>query len=115
MIILEDDSIEHTPEKGKMVCRYVRKKSTRETKRGKKLQPMFNIESSQSDEWTEQDPTYSLEMQELSNSYMERAYIPPKYVIEEIIEETYSKEYKYDRKGKKPKIYIDLNIFSSVE
>jgi hypothetical protein len=59
MIILEDDSPEQTPEKGNMVCSSVRKKSTRATKRGKKLQPMFKIESSQSDEGIEQDPTYS--------------------------------------------------------
>jgi predicted RNase H-like nuclease (RuvC/YqgF family) len=36
-------------------------------------------------------------------------------VKEEIIEETYSKEHKHDRKGKKPKIYIDLNRSAYVE
>jgi hypothetical protein len=115
LIILEDDSPEQNPEKGKMVCKYVRKKSTRASKRGKKLQPMFKIESSQSDEGLEHDPNYCSNMQELSNSYMEKEYSPRKYVKEEIIEETSSKEKKHYRKGKKPKISIGLNIYASVE
>jgi len=54
-------------------------------------------------------------MQELSDSYMERAYRPPKYVKKEIIEETYSKEHKQNKKGKKPKRYIDLNKYACIE
>jgi hypothetical protein len=44
------------------------------------------VESSQSDDGTKQDLTCSIEMQELSESYMEETYNLSKPVKEEIIE-----------------------------
>jgi hypothetical protein len=87
----------------------------RKTRKGKQQQPTIKIESSQSDEGTKHDPTYNLEVQELSESYMEKTYNLSKVVKEEIIEETSSKEHKYERKCKKPKRSIDLNRPASEE
>jgi hypothetical protein len=42
-------------------------------------------------------------MQELSKSYIEETYSLSKPMKKEIIEETSSKEHKYERKPRKPK------------
>jgi hypothetical protein len=110
LIILEDDNSEQSPKKGKLVSKSVKRKQTRVTKKGKKKQPLSKTKSSQSDEGTQHDPTYNPEIQELSDSYEERTYSPLKVVKEEIIEETSSKEHKYETRSKKPKLSIDLNM-----
>ena len=59
LIILEDDSPKQNLEKRRLVSRSVKRKQTRTTKKGKKKQSLPNIESSQSYEGKQQDPTYN--------------------------------------------------------
>jgi hypothetical protein len=98
-----------------MAIRNLKEMPIRKTRKEKKQHPMSKVESSQSDDGTEQDLTYSPEMQELSESYMEETYNLSKPVKKDIIEETSSKEHKYERKSRKPKRSIDLNRPASEE
>jgi hypothetical protein len=47
---------------------------------------MSKVESSQSDDGTEKDPTYSPEMKKLAESYIEETYSLSKPVKKEVIE-----------------------------
>jgi hypothetical protein len=73
LIIIDDDDPEKTPEitkKERLEIKTLREMPIRKTRKEKQQQPVAKVESSQSDDGTEQDLTYSPEMQELSESYI---------------------------------------------
>jgi hypothetical protein len=118
LIIIDDDIPEKIPEitkKERMAIKTLREMPIRKTRKEKQQQPVAKVESSQSDDGIEQDLTYSLEIQELSESYKEETTSLSKPVKKDIVEEASSKGHKYGTRPKKPKLSIDLNRHASEE